>query len=144
MDFRGRPLEPGYVGYRFLHTGSFGQPSGVLIERRRDAVVLRYATAEGGAQRRVDQAEWQRLVDEVERAGFWSMPEEDPVRSPGVRHGDGWMIEGIRDGKRHRVARSIPLLRTKERDPTAFAGLGTLMMEMGGIRCYGRGCLRAR
>jgi hypothetical protein len=50
-------------------------------------------------------AEWQRVIEWMEDAGFWQLSSRHHPSSGGF-HGEIWMIEGFRDGRFHFVRRT--------------------------------------
>lgn len=141
VDLRGEPLRAGYVGYMFLHRGGFGGVSAVIVEGAADGATVHVDMMDGHAQQQATLEQWSELVRHVESAGFWSMAEDEPGLPPSVRDGDAWILEGMRDGKRHRVIRWVPRIETGERGLAGFVGLGEEMMRLGKMRCHSRGCL---
>jgi hypothetical protein len=66
----------------------------------------RWQDAPSEVKRRVlTGAEWQRVIEWMEVAGFWQLPSRHHPSSCGC-HAETWMIEGFRDGQFHFVRRS--------------------------------------
>lgn len=141
VDFSGEPLEVGYLAVRFVMFGGFGSLSAVLVERTKDGAGVKVGTAVGPRYYTVTREQWDLLATELERTGFWTKPERDPVPSPRVKDGDTWVLEGLRDGVRHRVIRQTPRIRTDERGLSDFLALCGRMAALGKIQCGDAGCL---
>jgi hypothetical protein len=127
---------PSRTAYRFLWCPSFHDQVSVRLEKANENIVfhvVRLSLEEGSkpgkivstSKRKVSQAFWDRVVKQVEKAGFWSMPEFEPVK-PGDRtidilDGDSLTVEGKKDGKYHWVHRRNP-------EPGDFVDLCRMML----------------
>jgi hypothetical protein len=141
VDLGGKPLEAGHVAFRFIMSGGFGGVSAVRVERTADGASIDVETAVGPRHHMASREQWDLLASTLEGAGFWSEPEEDPMPSPRVKDGDAWVIEGLRDGVRHRVVRRNPRIKAKERGLADFLALCRAMATLGEIECGDAGCL---
>ena len=69
----------------------------------------------GVKRRRLTEAEWQRMLDLLNEASFWTLPFEEKEPEPDENgavtvclDGVAWLLEGVSDGQYHRVSRYCP------------------------------------
>jgi hypothetical protein len=78
-------------------------------------------------------ADWQRVVEWIDAAGFWQLPSRHTPSSGGF-HGESWMVEGFRDGRFHFVRRaswSVP-----EGIGAEISRLGKCMGHLAGLSVF--------
>lgn len=76
-------------------------------------------------RRTVPAAEWQALRDQLDAAGFWALPTEDPLEPGGVE-GARWVFEGYAAGRVQVVDRFSP-------DDPELVALGLAMLRLAGV-----------
>lgn len=140
--------------YRLTVIRSFDDPMQFLLSRgkhdfahdlevkkvRREASgpVYLYTKLVRDSRLKLKSEETRSFAALLEAAGFWSMPEGDHRRQ-GL-DGSTWILEGIRDGKYHKVSRENPFLEVKTfEEVEKHSGLPPLTAG----QAYGEGLLAA-
>jgi hypothetical protein len=78
-------------------------------------------------------AEWQRVIEWMEVAGFWQLPTRHHPSSGGF-HAETWMVEGFRDGRFHFVRRST--WSVLEGHGSEVFRLGKAMARLAGVALF--------
>ncbi len=84
-------------------------------------------------RRVLSAAEWQRVIEWMEGAGFWQLASRHAPSSGGF-HAETWMIEGFRDGRFHFVRRTTWNLL--EGAGTEVFHVGESMARLAGLRRF--------
>ncbi|MCA1594613.1 MAG: hypothetical protein LC754_18690 [Acidobacteria bacterium] len=127
--------------YRIFVSPTFSHALSIRVERKgKDYfLVAKYlsgqvgydwGTLKGEKKRRLKEKEWQKLLDLLNRASFWTLPSEDKEPEPNEKgevsiclDNTDWYLEGVRGGKYHVVDRYCPELRN-------FKAIGLYMVKL--------------
>lgn len=113
--------------YRFFWRSSFRGDASIWIGRRAGSIALRWkyrrlaVARQQAAARALSIADWGRLQDAMESAGYWSL---SSTRDDAGFDGAQWLIEGRRKDAYHAVHRWCPR--------GAFHDLGRLFFALAG------------
>lgn len=131
--------------YRITFIPTFFSPIKIRVERHRGESVLvaKRLSGQGGFEagtlkdekrRRLNSAEWNRLVSLINKAAFWDMPYAEKEPEPNEKgelsvclDGSEWVLEGVKNGKFHAVNRYCP-------DEKSFQEIGQYLAKLSGLR----------
>jgi hypothetical protein len=127
--------------YRIFISPTFYHALSIRVERDGEgySLVAKYLSGEvgydwgrlkGEKKRRLNEKEWWKLVDLINRASFWTLPSKDKESEPSEKgeaticlDGTGWYLEGVSGGKYQVVDRYCPESRE-------FKAIGLYMVKL--------------
>lgn len=116
--------------YRVFVAPTFGHPISIRVEKNRDGyfVIAKGLSGQGGyrwgrlkhqTRRRLNQAEWHRLIELLSAASFWTLPAEAEETKPNEKgeiticmDGTSWYLEGVKGETYQAVDRECMLAKT--------------------------------
>lgn len=136
-----RPTQrTGVSDVRLLCLPSFGPPVAVRFTFDQDNTTRREVELDGkgGYEPRdiaidkttkVTPTQASNVISSLEASGFWSMPSEEPISDIIIMDGTMVVVEAVRDGKYHVVARAQPDAAGEERGMGKFADFWYEVMD---------------
>lgn len=135
------PSDKDYFAFRVLYLPTWGHPVAVRVERRGRAIVRRAVMLSGDGgydagpikeehRANVPIAEFESLLDDIRRSGFWELPPEDDAIGLDGSH---LIIEAL-DGERHVVlVRWTPEYDTEKRGLTGLVAFYRQLFQTSGL-----------
>ena len=132
---------PNVEVYRIFVAPTFSHALSIRVERDGSSYVLvakylsgqvgyDWGTLKGEKKRRLKQKEWQKLLDLINQASFWTLPSEDKEPEPNEKGEEiicldntHWHLEGVSGGKYHFVERYCP-------ESQSFKAIGLYMVKL--------------
>ena len=140
------PASPSRVEvYRVFISPTFRHPISIRVEKTAAGyfVTGKRMSGQGGyewghlarqTRRRVSQREWQKLLDLLYAASFWTVPSGDEEYKPNEKgevticlDGTDWYLEGVKGGTYQALARYCP-------ESKAFKAVGIYMLKLSKLK----------
>lgn len=102
-----RAFDPGLV-FEMDRDAIFLRKTRLVEERKGNSIATSYRVVRK-SRIPIDPEEFTAFGVLLEAGSFWNLPTDD-WRTSGL-DGSGWVLEGVRDGKYHRVIRSNPFVK---------------------------------